>query len=790
MGAYKYEEFRQASSPRDGFLSKPGRAMGKRMVNFLEKAAQALEQQEENKKLAEGIRKYEQAVNDVSLPFNPQNMRPITNGLKVLEGFEDFLDESDDSGIRNYEKIYGALRSQGEPAEQFKDDLAYLSYVTGLLLDVDGLEAARIRHEKRAAEQAKQKEQPKEAPENAPQSNPQPQAGKGQPAPPQAGGGQPPKAGNAQPVPPQAGEGQPPKAKEPDLNSDDYGLEVDNLNINDLFGIQMPYENKVVEEKVQTADFEECKVPGEDDPSVGAAFDRYMKESERQIGSQSFFYQESPVAMAVDEFGKVFEKPEQIKAELNKPGRRLFVFRKDGSAPTAFENRNGKLFAAKDISAYNQLPGKEPFEPKNSLKATDIAEIPSYKAIKQLENKHDNIGVSIKVKDRQIIKAQQELKEAMDWNDSGELSHRVMEKPKEPKGFGTKAWRVAVKIFTLGFGETQTYREYNRRLRRWKADDKRYAKDLVEVPKKIKKLNEQKKEYENQARQISREKQKLLDEYKLADPDGKKKEIQDYQNKTEIRMAGVADIIKNGIVTGENVFANTWMKKAACQGKKANDPEAVRALKEYIVSRTVEEKTLEQTIYDKEFAAARNQRMVEVINNGDGMAQIEKDNIVKEMLEEQGDRPIDPDKFYETYKERSQQRTAERNHPYNKLVAEREALIKTFGEKPITKDSLTDVVRLNMLNKYIDEAKALPTDPDEVSKNDSDTFRVYLANTYRKSGLNVYTTPEIKQAMDTLSGAAANQGKKFTLDKMAEMVNEEAKKLELQKKAGGPQAVV
>ena len=179
-----------------------------------------------------------------------------------------------------------------------------------------------------------------------------------------------------------------------------------------------------------------------------------------------------------------------------------------------------------------------------------------------------------------------------------------------------------------------------------------------------------------------------------------------------------------------------------------------------------------------------------MINNGDGMARIEKDGIVKKMLNELGNNPINPDKFYETYKMRSLQRTAERNHPYNRLVAEREALIKYFGQKPITKDCLTDVIRLTMLNTYIDEAKAVPRDPDEVSQADADKLKDNLSNIYRKSGLNYYTTPAREQAMDKLSGAAANKGEKFTLDKMAEMVNKEANKLEVQNKAASPQASV
>ena len=95
-----------------------------------------------------------------------------------------------------------------------------------------------------------------------------------------------------------------------------------------------------------------------------------------------------------------------------------------------------------------------------------------------------------------------------------------------------------------------------------------------------------------------------------------------------------------------------------------------------------------------------------------------------------------------------------------------------------------------MLNDYIDEAKALPKDPGEISQADTDKFKDELSNVYRKSGLNYYTTPARTQAMDKLSGAAANKGEKFTLDKMAEMVNKEAEKLELQNKAAGPQASV
>ena len=47
---------------------------------------------------------------------------------------------------------------------------------------------------------------------------------------------------------------------------------------------------------------------------------------------------------AVDEDGRSFKGEDTIAGELSKKGRRLFLIGKDGEAPLAVENRNGKLF--------------------------------------------------------------------------------------------------------------------------------------------------------------------------------------------------------------------------------------------------------------------------------------------------------------------------------------------------------------------------------------------------------------------------------------------------------------
>lgn len=59
-----------------------------------------------------------------------------------------------------------------------------------------------------------------------------------------------------------------------------------------------------------------------------------------------------------------------------------------------------------------------------------------------------------------------------------------------------------------------------------------------------------------------------------------------------------------GEVTPDDIFANTWMKKAVCEGKPTSDPEVLRALKEYVVSRH-EEEVLTRTMEDREYSRER-----------------------------------------------------------------------------------------------------------------------------------------------------------------------------------------
>ena len=729
MPAFTYNQLVQETMNRNGFSSRDAKQMATRVSNYLNKAAEALEKKDETKALAEDLRKFSAAVKAVSGPLNPRTRNQVMDGLKTLEGFSDFLEAEDASGVSNYEKMVNELEAGGTSANNIQGDLEYLSMQAGLELDIDSLEKQRGRRLQANAQNR---------PPQPQVQNPQPQAAPPQPA---------------------------PEDLEDDIPGGALNIDAEREAMAAMPG---PKEDEA-DFQAEEAEFNEIKVPGKEKPTVAEAYDYYYRERDFWVTGS-----DTP-AMAVDENGKAWTDPEEIKSELAKPGRRLFVFPDDGSLPHALENRDGKLYASDGgICATNQLPGKELFDAKKSLKATDIAEIPSYKGIKATENRAKDYSLKIKVMNDKIDKVKTDLKEAHKWLEGGELSGKTMRRPKPPKT-RSAVWRWTVKFFTIGFGETKTYKTYKSKVRAWQNRTKQAERQLKDLPKKIGELETKRNEYRQMKNAISEENAKLTAAYMKANPDAKKEEIKNYRLHTEVRMEGIADIIKNGRVTPENIFANTWLKKAACEGKTAADPEAVKNLKEYIISRTIEEEVLKQTIEDKEYAAARNERMTDIINNGSGMEKMKKDDIFKKLLQEQGDKPIRPETFFETYSVRSRERERERNHPLYKLEAEREAMIKDFGQKEISENCLKDVTRLNMLNRAIENAKKLPKDVDDIPEEQQKEFNRYLARIYKNQDVGESMKPASRNAIKTLSQADANKGKKYTLDQMTEMVNNQAK---------------
>ncbi len=200
------------------------------------------------------------------------------------------------------------------------------------------------------------------------------------------------------------------------------------------------------------------------------------------------------------------------------------------------------------------------------------------------------------------------------------------------------------------------------------------------------------------------------------------------------------------------------------------------------MSRTVEEEVLKQTMEDKEYSVGRNERLVEVINSGSGVEKLDTDELFREVLRDQEGNAIDPESIYEEYASRSKARDMERNHPLGRLKEEREKLIRDFGSKPVTPDCLGDIVRLNMLDNSIKQAEKLPKDSNQVTKEQNIEFSHMLADVHRPKEVNDRMTPERRRAMEKVSQAPQNAGKAFTLDQMANMVNDQVRLNQDQKK--------
>ena len=436
-------------------------------------------------------------------------------------------------------------------------------------------------------------------------------------------------------------------------------------------------------------------IPANEDPTVTEAFDE-LYGIERTTAENGEEFVDDPVQMAVDENGKVYEDREAILGQLNKPGSRLFVFKKDGLPPLALENRDGKLYATKEpVCAAYQLPSKDGklYEAKPSLDPRDIAKIPSKYLVNSLKKKMEGPREKVKNAQKWIDEARTMKRESEEWL----ASHR-----KPPRLGAVRTFqRWMYKMVTLGRGETSAYERYKNRKKRWARNVERNTYRAAMADLRINTMKDAHKANKERLEELDKELTRATSAYINKDPKGQKKKIEEYRKRTEVRMEGVADMIKNGKVTQDNIFANTWLAEQSCRGKNFNDESALYVFMNYLVSRAVEEKILDDTINDPDYSRPRNEIEVERINNGHAIEMLDKDPAFHKLVRDHGSEPIDPDKLYKEYKSLVQARTLEQKDPVNKLRLHRQKLLDDFGEKPITKDCLMDVAKLNVLDDWI-----------------------------------------------------------------------------------------
>ncbi len=223
---------------------------------------------------------------------------------------------------------------------------------------------------------------------------------------------------------------------------------------------------------------------------------------------------------------------------------------------------------------------------------------------------------------------------------------------------------------------------------------------------------------------------------------------QQQPEKKEPGPAGVADLMEKGRITAENIFAYTWLQSAACRDKGWDDMEAVNHLYNYIAASMVQDPILLSAVKNPG-ADPQTQVLLSHLNDGTAVEALMKDDDLRAVLAEHKG-PIDPEQICGSYKERVRERNEEALKPTNRLRNAREELLARYGDKPVTEDALVDIIRLNVLDNYIEASQRTHSIPgredhyffDLATDKDDKTLGHIIGDMVKEPGRTTKIRPE------------------------------------------------
>ncbi|MBR4691864.1 MAG: hypothetical protein IKP17_03810 [Oscillospiraceae bacterium] len=396
-------------------------------------------------------------------------------------------------------------------------------------------------------------------------------------------------------------------------------------------------------------------------------------------------------AFALDEKGNMYHAPEDMAKQLlsEKNANKLFLFTKKGQAPYCLMHDYGYLSMSQDIiTPDNQLEQDKNklYTPAKSLNPTEMAV--SGKKLDYLFEKRKKLDEHYRV---YIPKMRDDAEGTL----------------KEEASYFSRNKRPRLGFFgTIGNWFSKTFQKrpskaYEAYTERKKEYEKHVAKRAT-MNRRLKALDAAEKREAKQLKELSEEIEPLRKDYQARMSGGpweKAREVNAYRQRTEVRMAGVADLTEKEKITEENIFAYTWLRGAACRGKSLGDMEAESHLYRYIAASMVEEAILIDAMKNPGITP-QAQVLLNHLNDGTAVEALSRDKDLKAVLAEY-EGPIDPEEISSRYKERVKERNAEALKPENRLKEARRDLLDRYGEKPITEDALVDIMRLNNLDNYI-----------------------------------------------------------------------------------------
>ncbi len=415
---------------------------------------------------------------------------------------------------------------------------------------------------------------------------------------------------------------------------------------------------------------------------------------------------------AVDDKGNLYEGSEKIAAELDKSDKRtLYVFDETGELPYAVRKEGEKYFiSSQRIGTQNIMPETDRFQPKKSLKPDELGNRMDATMYWDYKTQKDRIG---ELKGTYT----KEIERLTKLRNDGEPK-----KPQQPVRPRLGAWNTFVrglkKAVTLGFGaETQAYKAYTAR-------KVQYQKDMESLPERQAKYEALKKEYDSsdvklaeaQAGVEKAEKRlgELNEKYRghtggvtANEADNSMRDVVQYRNRTEAKLEGVLDLKIKGRITQENIFAHTWLKEAECRGKSASDPNARKALCEFIAADAVQNDILDSRFKgtdQKEKAKtsdALDERSINPLNTGKAADALMKDQDLKKLLDSMKDEPIDPQRIKSKYMELVADRSKQANREINVYTSAKETMEREFGQQELSEKALDEVLRYKKLDEVI-----------------------------------------------------------------------------------------
>ena len=590
------------------------------------------------------------------------------------------------------------------------------------------------------------------------------------------------------------------------IENDDNEIIENNININEI--IEENNNNEIIEDAEQ-AEFERnldvirFDAPiGQQENIIENAGD---ENNEKELVGHADFYELksttldsikkegsklfSKEGLYINESGHPYRTEEEFSEAITDPknkGMKFFMFMNKNDTPYCLKVENGKvLMSEAPIGVDNQL-GDHLFEPKPSLKITDIIKPQDTASeINQIKDKLNDVKKIAKNPDgyirtfRDAEKHFQEIgyeeirKKTAALRGEDENTFAVMpQKPVKPDaptkpsfGIGGWLWRIFVQIVSIGFAETKGYKDHLRALEQYKKDTDYYNNVLLpkfeadnnayknavenfdpaeyEAQKKIvddefnKQLQELHKKTETAVKRtqnIETEQQLLTDRAKYLKDNidlidgGLRLQLKTYQFNIEVKLEGVADLRRTGKISADNIFANNWLQSGALKGLKYAEltEEDKDTLAGYVASKMAEEKIINAALSNSKYYQGEVSTLIASLNNGNAAAAIKESpefqEIVKMKAEENA--KVMPDTFINLYRTMIRSKNADLKDPLVKLQLERDGMIEKFGIKQVDRLDEKDLIEFARFASVTAEIKRL-TDKKNQGKpfDENDTLR-------------------------------------------------------------------